>query len=358
MFDRSKYTWAVLCFAVRIFPNGSVFAKKDIQDIEKEKKTNPESFTSKDLVWDTQDPSEELLETIMKKAIKTLGLRQNRKAPVFKWLQCPVKGYLASNGYRAFYLDGSKVIDIPVKRGSSYEDITDKVYRACGITPVKKILGMLNKKSNPDMARPALINKIFEKKNGSLLQSNINKKSNQKDLKKNKADTGKENKAVHPKNKFEPKVTISNIEKNTIDIDGTEVQCFTCTKKTVQGAIRRRLIRKSIASVFGFMFKNKKVKWIYSVELFSGKKGDLITEEGWKVKYKQFIKKHDNDSALKDQIIWNTSDEDQDKQGSNKNRYNRDWSDDWSDYLLYGQNQSLDEAQNLNVIKNTRLTDI
>ena len=72
--------------------------------------------------------------------------------------------------------------------------------------------------------------------------------------------------------------------------------------------------------------KNEKDKWVYYMELFGGKKGDLITEQGWKAKYENLIKKHDGDSSLKEQTTWCTKGDADDKD-SNKNEYRTNLSD-------------------------------
>jgi hypothetical protein len=294
MFDQGRYKWAFLFFFTNIFALTPVFANQP--RTENKEKTN---FKTKDFVWDITDLSEEFLQKTMEKAIKKL----NGKLAPFKWLKCPVKGYLASCGNRVYYLDGKKAVEIPVKKSESYEKITEKIYCACGISAEKTVFGMLNKKEKPDTVRTELIKKIFEKNNLKKGEEGNKKK---KEEEKNKEEAKNTDKAGQKKNRFAPKITVSKVKKNTLDMDGKEIECFTCTKHTVRGAIKKRLIKKNQESVFGFMFKNKKDKWIYYMELFGGKKGDLITEDGWKTKYGTFIKKHDCDVSLKEKTLWRT----------------------------------------------------
>ena len=338
MFDQGKYRWAFLFFLTNILAITPVFSNESGRLGQKGKeskaKINPKTFKAKDFVWDIKNPSQEFLQAMMKKALKKLNPKRKEKIAQFNWLKCPVKGYLARIGNRsAIYLDGKKAVEIPVKSGESYEKIAEKIYSVCGVTAEKTVLGMLSKNIKSDTAIPGLIKKMFEGKNLKKGKEENKKKESaqkedakQKEGAKNKEDVKNKGKAAQTKQKFAPKITLSKFEKNTLSIDGKEIQCFTCTKNTVRGATKRRLVGKNQESLFGFMFKNEKDKWVYYMELFGGKKGDLITEHGWKAKYENLIKKHDGDSSLKEQTTWCTKGDADDKD-SNKNEYRTNLSD-------------------------------
>ncbi len=353
MFDQGKYRWAVLFFATTVFSNAPVLGERSGQGGQKDK-IKPNNFKTKDFVWDVTDPSEEFLQKTMEKAIKKLNPK-NRKTVPFNWLECPIKkGCLASMGRSVIYLDGKKAVEIPVKRGESYEKIAEKIYSVCGVKAEKTVLGMLNKNVQSDTAIPGLIKKIFEKNNLKKGQEENTKKeaANIKKGAKSKEEVKKKGAAPQAKQKFAPKVTFSKVENNTLSIDGKDIQCFTCTKKTVRGAIKKRLVRKNNESVFGFMFKNKKDKWVYYMELFGGKKGGLITEPGWKTKYGKLIKKHDADSSLKEKTTWQTKGNEDDR--GSKNNENRT---DLSDHFIQNPMEK-DQNQTSDFFKTAKFNDM
>lgn len=325
MFDQVEYRWIFLFFVMNIFPVAPVFCTESVQK-EKESlaKRKRAPFKTRDFVCNVIDLNRKNLQEIEKKANKKLF---KRKTGQINWLSCPIKNvYMLKSGGKLYCLDGKKATDIPMKRGESYEKIAEKISDFYRVIPEKTVRGMLNKKENPDGAIPGLIKKIFEKNNAkNAAEGNKKKELKKKDGENNNDEKEKTGKLANKK-RFAPKVTLSNVEKNTLSIDGKEVMRFTCTKKTVRGAIKQRLVKKNQESVFGFMFKNKKDKWVYYMELFDGKKGDLITEDGWKTKYDQLIKKHDGDASLKEQTRWRTKGDGNDKD-SNKNDYRANLSD-------------------------------
>ncbi len=342
MFDQGKYRWAFLFFVINVVSIAPVFCKNPDRFDGKEK-INSDDFKTKDFLCDVTNQNVEYLNNIGKKAFKKLYARS--KLGEINFLVSPVKGHVLNVGPHVICLDGKKAIGIPIKKKESYEKMANKIYSACEIIPEKTLLGMLKNTSKADETIPMLIKKIFEKKNVKQGQEeNKQQESNQKDRIKNKektknteekSNTGK----VNNKNRFAPNITISKVEKNTIDIDGKEVECFTCTKKIVTKAIKRRLVRKSEESVFGFMFKNKKNKWVYYVELFGGTKGDLITEAGWKAKYRKLINTHDARTSLNEQITWRTKGDD----GNNNDQKKNDYRNDMKDYFIENPINSPDQ---------------
>jgi hypothetical protein len=349
MFDQGKYRWAFLFFVINVVSIAPVFCKNPDRFDGKEK-INSDGFKTKDFLCDVTNQSVEYLNNIGKKAFKKLYARS--KLGEINCLVSPVKGHVLKVGHHVICLDGKKAIGIPIKKNESYEKIANKIYSACEIIPEKTLLGMLKNTSKADETIPMLIKKIFEKKNVKqgeaipmLIKKNFQKKnvkqdqeenkqqeSKQKDSMKNKEDkknTGEKSNTgkLNNKNRFAPNITISKVEKNTIDIDGKEVECFTCTKKIANKSIKRRLVRTNQESVFGFMFKNKKNKWVYYVELFGGTKGDLITEAGWKAKCKKLINTHDARTSLNEQITWRTKGENHHKNDDKKNDYRKEIDD-------------------------------
>ena len=319
MFDQVEYRWVFLFFVMNIFAIAPVFCKESVQKEEKNLAKRKEThFKTRDFVCNVTDLNPKNLQEIEKKALKKL-CEKNRKSGEIDWLECPIKNViLIKIGGKLYCLDGKKAIDIPMKSGESYEKIANKICDAFRLNPAKTVLGMLNKKENPDGAIPGLIKEIFEKNNAKNAAEGNKKKELKKKSDENNNDDGEKTVKSVNKKRFAPKVTLSNVEKNILSIDGKEVTRFTCTKKTVRGAIKQRLVKKNQESVFGFIFKNKKDKWVYYMELFGGKKGELITEDGWKTKYDQLIKKHNNDASLKEQTTWRTKG-DGDDTDSNKN---------------------------------------
>jgi hypothetical protein len=358
MFDQCKYRWVFVFFLTNILTMTPVFSKQSDRFRKKEGQNNsiinPNLFKTKDFVWDITDPVQDVLQKKMQEAIAKLRGKQTKTVP-FQWLECPVKGYLASCGKSVYYLDGQKAVEIPVKKGESYEKIAEKIYCACGASAEKTVFGMLNKKVNPDGAILGLISKIFDNNSMKKIEE---ADTNKEESKKEAGNSNKVSKSIvysnQKRQRFLPKITLSKIEKNTLDIDGAEIECFTCTKKVVRGATKKRLIRKNQESVFGFIFKNKKDKWIYYMELFGGKKGHLITEDGWKTKYGAFIKKHDNDASLQEKTTLRIKG-DGDNTDSNTKQNQTNLSDHFIQHpMASDQDQSWDE----NLFKTARFNDV
>jgi|GEM_PF-6025682 len=358
MFDLCKYRWVFVFFLTNILTMTPVVSKQSNRFRQKERRNNsiinPNLFKTKDFVWDITDPVQDLLQKKMQEAIVKLRGKHMRTGS-FKWLKCPVKGYLALCGTSVYYLDGQKAVEIPVKKGESYEKIAEKVYCACGASAKKTVFGMLNKKINPDGVILGLISKIFQNNSVEQIEGSDAKTEEVKKEEKNNNKLSKNMVYSNQNNqRFLPKTTLSKVEKNTLDIDGAEIECFTCTKKVVRGATKKRLIRKNQESVFGFIFKNKKDKWIYYMELFGDKKGHLITEDGWKTKYGAFIKKHANDAALKENTTLRIKG-DGDNTDSNTKQNQTNLSDHFiTQPMASDQDQSWDE----NLLKTARFNDI
>jgi hypothetical protein len=340
---------------MNIFAIAPVFCKESVQKEEKNfAKRKKTDFKTRGFVCNVKDLNQKNLEKIEKKALKKL-FKNNGKTGQIDWLECPIKNViLIKIGRKLYVLDGKKAIDIPLNPRESYEKIAEKIYDACDVNPAKTVLGMLNKNVQSDTAIPGLIKKIFEKNNLKKGQEENTKKeaANTKKGAKSKEEVKKKGAAPQAKQKFAPKVTFSKVEKSILSIDGKEVTRFTCTKKTVRGAIKKRLVKKNQESVFGFMFKNKKDKWVYYMELFGGKKGDLITEPGWKTKYGKLIKKHDADSSLKEKTTWQTKGNEDDR--GSKNNENRT---DLSDHFIQNPMET-DQNQTSDFFKTAKFNDM